>query len=100
MLRISGFSSSIFFEMKRLSEVNKLDVTSLLCLLLSTKWFEGINHSTYLFYDVLKSVFQTFCKHRYFSSRNVRSQIHAKVILVKNIATDFSLLEMFFHYLH
>ena len=81
MLRISGFTSSILFEMKRLSEVNGVDVTSLL-------WFEGINHSTYLFYDVLKSVFQTFCKHRYFSSRNVHSQIHTKVTLLKNIALD------------
>ena len=49
---IWDFSSSIFLEMKRLSEVNKLDITSLLCYLLLTEYFVEINHSTYLFYDV------------------------------------------------
>ena len=58
-----GFSSSIFFEVKRLSEVNKLDITSLLCHLLLAEYFVEINHSTYLFYDVIKSAFQTFCEH-------------------------------------
>ena len=58
-----GFSSLISFEMKRLSEVNKLDITCLLCYLLLAEYFVEINHSTYLFYDVLKSVFLTFCKH-------------------------------------
>ena len=58
-----GLSSSIFFEVKRLSEVNKLDITSLLCYLLLAEYFVEINHSTYLFYDVLKSAFQTFCEH-------------------------------------
>ena len=58
-----GFSSSIFFETKRLSEVNKLDITSLSCYLLLAEYFVEINHSSYLFYDVLKSAFQTFCEH-------------------------------------
>ena len=58
-----GFSSSIFFETKRLSEVNKLDITSLSCYLLWAEYFVEINHLTYLFYDVLKSAFQTFCEH-------------------------------------
>ena len=58
-----GFSSSIFFETKRLSEVNKLDITSLLCYLLLAEYFKEINHSTYLFYNVLKSAFQIFCEH-------------------------------------
>jgi len=56
-----GFSSSIFFEMKRLFEVRKLDITSLLCCLLLVEYFVGINFSIYLFYEVLKSVFQIFC---------------------------------------
>ena len=56
-----GFSTSIFFERKRLSEVSKLDITSLLRYLLLAEYFVEINHSTYLLYDGLKSAFQTFC---------------------------------------
>ena len=57
------FKSSIFFELKLLFRVSKLDVTSLLYHLLSAEYFVGINRSIHLFYDVLTSVFQIFCKH-------------------------------------
>ena len=58
-----GFSSLIFFMGNRLSEVSKLDIIYLLFHLLSAEYFVGNNHSICLFYDVLKSAFQTFCKH-------------------------------------
>jgi hypothetical protein len=89
--------------MKRLSEVSKLGITSLLFHLLSAEYFVGSNDLIFLVYDVSKSAFQAFCKHgfdmvhkfigscnsagvipicdKHFSSRNVHAQIRTKVAL-------------------